>query len=126
MSILLKDYNDTFGHLAGDKLLKTIGLLANNETRASDLVARYGGDEFAVTLPNTGKGSSKKLAQRIRRAVEKVPSLECSITVSIGVCSLNPKNIDTLTLIDKADHALYQAKQAGRNVVLHIDDCHTE
>ena len=117
-----KKYNDTFGHPAGDELLKIVAFLANQKTRASDLVARHGGDEFAVILPNTGKEAAKKLAERIRKAVEEVSSLHCSVTISIGICSLNSRNITMSKLVAEADQALYQAKKAGRNRVFYAKD----
>ena len=117
-----KEYNDTFGHPEGDELLRTIARLANNSTRASDLVARYGGDEFAIILPNSGKSACKILAERFRKSVEDVAMLKGPITVSIGVFSLNAANAEISDVIKEADRALYQAKRLGRNRICHADD----
>ena len=128
LSIMLMDvdnfklYNDTFGHLAGDSLLKAIAGLLNKKTRASDLIIRYGGDEFAVILPDTEKSAAKILAERFRKAVEGVSTLKRPVTVSIGVFSMRPGCLDSTKLVAEADKALYLAKESGRNQICHADD----
>ena len=128
LSIMLIDidyfkiYNDTFGHPEGDNLLKIISKLAHKETRKSDLVARYGGDEFAIILPNTRKSAAKILAERFRKGVEEISTLRGPVTVSVGIVSMEGGTSDSATLIAEADRALYQAKNLGRNQVCHVDD----
>ena len=128
LSVMLMDidrfklYNDTFGHLAGDSLLKTIAGLVFQNTRASDLVIRYGGDEYAVILPDTEKSAARVLAERFRKAVEEVSTLKCPVTVSIGIFSVKAGCPDASSLVAEADRALYRAKEAGRNQVCHADD----
>jgi len=116
-----KLYNDSHGHQAGDELPQTIAAsIAANAKRASDLGARYGGDEFAVLLPNTGLEDAAMLAERIREALTLHPGADDvqhrNAHLSIGVACLVPdlgtKHRD---LIAAADKALYQAKHLGRN-----------
>ena len=113
-----KRVNDNFGHQAGDSVLKQLGQLLNDAVRAGDIAARYGGEEFAVLMPNTGLDSAEILAERIRTNIQALKPLgeKHPITISIGVAELKPKeNIEQL--ISRADNALYQAKNSGRNRV---------
>jgi diguanylate cyclase (GGDEF)-like protein len=117
-----KKYNDTFGHPAGDALLKKIGEIFRESLRAIDYASRYGGDEFIVLLPEAGKEESLAVAERIRRkvaaAVEKNDSGEIPVTISIGVAAF-PEHGDTPeAIIGSADGALYRAKRNGRNQVV--------
>ena len=118
-----KHYNDTNGHLAGDQALKAISVLIQNAVRQTDIVARYGGDEFSAILINAGQEGAREIAERIRRNVAETHfSNENSqpngdLTVSIGLAVFSPP-ISTLTdLIREADNALYRAKRAGHNLV---------
>ena len=117
-----KKYNDTFGHPAGDELLKDVAMLINQNTRASDSVSRYGGDEFAVILPNTRRSAAKNLAERIRQGVESTLGRHRSITVSIGIGNLSSGTTDAATFISETDKALYRAKQDGRNKAYHTTE----
>jgi diguanylate cyclase (GGDEF)-like protein len=122
-----KQFNDLYGHLAGDKCLCAVAAaLAGQLQRPEDLVARFGGEEFALLLPHTSSDGAYKVAERLRAAI-----LELSIehlgnpwkyaTVSIGYSSLTPTHNDSQTgLIQLADAALYQAKSRGRNCVQSI------
>lgn len=109
-----KIFNDTYGHQAGDSILKEISRLFRDVSRKIDIVARYGGEEFGIILPLTKKEEALILAERIRKAVETASSLK-SITVSIGVATFPEDWSKEETLIAKADKALYEAKKLGKN-----------
>jgi diguanylate cyclase (GGDEF)-like protein len=118
--------NDTYGHAAGDEVLRELAHRVELQVRASDVAARYGGEEFVVLMPNTDVRSGRLLAERIRQAVSATPVVfdddrEVAITASIGIAVALPgkdeKDLKTLgdSLIARADVALYRAKAAGRN-----------
>ncbi len=115
-----KRVNDSFGHLAGDEVLKEISRILLKICREVDVVARYGGDEFAVILPQTGKEGSFYVAERIRKAIKgnnfksRAPE-PINLTVSCGVASFGGSVKERDVLIKKADDALYQAKNEGKN-----------
>lgn len=116
-----KDVNDKHGHLVGDVVLKELASILTNNIREVDILGRYGGEEFIVILPNTGKTGGFQVAERLRVAVGdaslKAYDETIKITISIGVASF-PDDADELNqLIDSADRAMYQAKAAGRNCV---------
>ena len=106
-----KNYNDTQGHLAGDELLRGFGKLLKSSARASDIMCRYGGEEFVIMLPQTDKKGAQIIAERLRVQV----GLYLPTTVSIGVASYPDDAIELIKLVDKADGALYQAKKTGKN-----------
>ena len=111
-----KVFNDTYGHQAGDSMLREISGKFRDVSRKIDIIARYGGEEFGIILPTTKKEEALVLAERIRKAVEISPSLK-NITISIGVASF-PEDGDTKeALIAKADKALYEAKRSGKNKI---------
>ncbi len=122
-----KRINDTFGHQAGDEILRTVAKLVQSQLRSSDTVARYGGEEFVVLLPQTAGHYALEIAERIRHTVadatityakQRVPT-----TISIGLALLpgDAENAQELgeSLISRADQSLYQAKHNGRNQVVH-------
>lgn len=112
-----KRFNDEFGHLAGDEVLKQVAEVLNKATRNSDVVARYGGEEFAVLFRNTTMELATTLAERLRAAVEALPSKYRQITISVGLAEYG-EDVGTITeLIRRADVALYSAKSCGRNCV---------
>jgi diguanylate cyclase (GGDEF)-like protein len=117
-----KDFNDTYGHLAGDEVLRRMGAVFKGSIRNCDYAARYGGEEFIVILPEIGPEDGVQAAERIRHRVaeEKISSNGDSVTVtiSVGVASFPEHGDDAETMISKADSALYQAKKRGRNRVL--------
>jgi diguanylate cyclase (GGDEF)-like protein len=122
----LKSVNDTAGHEAGNELLRHVVARIREGVRSSDVVARYGGDEFIVLLPETGPAGAMEVAERVRVAVQTSPvTINGQLfrtTVSAGVVSYPTVGGDLASLMDKADKALYQAKSSGRNrVVAHTD-----
>jgi diguanylate cyclase (GGDEF)-like protein/putative nucleotidyltransferase with HDIG domain len=118
-----KSINDLHGHAAGDQVLKEVAALIRGMARASDIVARYGGDEFIVLLPQTGGEAARTLAQRIcdavSRKVVEVAGQPMQFTVSIGVASCRPQDgrEEPSDLFKRADLALYESKRQGRNCV---------
>lgn len=116
-----KSYNDSFGHPAGDQLLKHFSAVLMQICRQSDLVARYGGEEFVVILPATDAEGAFQLAERVRFAVEHEPWDNRRVTVSIGVATLAAEDCESSRLIRLADQALYLSKSKGRNRVTACD-----
>ena len=115
-----KNINDNFGHLVGDEAIRHIALLIKKNTRLSDYVFRYGGDEFAIILPDTDKPGSKELAGRIRNIVETTPLIHdgCGhrLTVSLGTATYTDQ-VDSVELVQEADMNLYTSKSSGKNRV---------
>jgi len=116
-----KDYNDTYGHLEGDKVLVRFSQIIKTCLRANDTAYRYGGEEFTVILPETGGDEAGLVAQRIRVALETerfspINGKEAKITISIGVTEYQSKE-ELSTFIQRADRAMYRSKQKGRNLV---------
>jgi len=120
---LFKNINDTFGHIFGDKIIRIIANIIKKSVRVSDTVARYGGEEYIVLLPQSDKEDASKLAQRIRIEVEQENistdiSKNSNVTISVGVAQLDKENdIEIEQTIQRCDKALYQAKESGRNQV---------
>ena len=112
-----KRINDSFGHEAGDKVLVAIAQELSGCARVIDIVARIGGEEFAVILPNTCADGALEVAERMRTAVAQASGLEHPATISIGAATLQPDE-DATSLCARADAALYAAKAAGRNRVV--------
>ncbi|MBL8526609.1 MAG: GGDEF domain-containing protein [Burkholderiales bacterium] len=119
----LKRVNDTFGHETGNRLLQQIVAGVKAQLRSTDVLARYGGDEFMVLLPDTGARGAREVAERIRRSVEAigltVRDTRVPTTVSLGVASYPDDGVDLSLLLDKADKAMYRSKQGGRNRSTH-------
>jgi diguanylate cyclase (GGDEF)-like protein len=124
-----KRVNDSYGHIAGDAVLRELAQRIEIEIRASDVAARYGGEEFVVLLPDTNTADAARLAERVRDAVGNTPFVlpggeEVGVTVSIGIAEFEvargETDLKTLgeTLIAQADVALYKAKSAGRDRVV--------
>ena len=112
-----KDVNDTFGHQAGDYVLREVSALLRRTVRAYDILARWGGEEFLVVLPGVQQPQALKLGERIRAAIENLPlSGIGNITASIGVASLG-SDYSFDAMFNLADRRLYSAKSAGRNTV---------
>jgi diguanylate cyclase (GGDEF)-like protein len=118
-----KRYNDTFGHPAGDDVLRTIAGILRAGLREHDVVARYGGEEFAVMLPATDDGSSRYIAERLRAAIAGYGWALRTITASLGVATMAPgDHLDPAALIEAADNALYHSKRRGRNRTTHQNE----
>ena len=116
-----KDYNDSYGHLEGDKVLVRFSQIIKSCLRANDTAYRYGGEEFTVILPETGGVEARNVAQRIRAALEAerfspLNGEDVKITISIGVTEYQHKE-ELSTFIRRADKAMYRSKQKGRNMV---------
>ena len=112
-----KDVNDEFGHLTGDQVLVSFAQLLKNCCRVEDIVARFGGEEFIMLLPNTTIDQAEQLAERLRIETEQVTMpIPTVITASFGVAEFLPDDTEE-TLIGRVDHALYEAKRGGRNRV---------
>lgn len=116
-----KEINDTRGHESGDAVLHYLGNIIKEMFRATDIVARVGGEEFAIILPTTNLETARALAEKLRARIEgysvHAPKGEVHITVSIGIAKLDPTTATLEQVISNADTALYQAKQNGRNRV---------
>lgn len=117
-----KNINDTYGHLAGDYILATIAIILKNHTTPVDTVARYGGEEFAIIFPENDKEKAHAKAVKIRKEIEKYPfkfkDAQIKVTMSMGVSTYPADAIARRSMIDKADKALYKAKEEGRNRVI--------
>jgi diguanylate cyclase (GGDEF)-like protein len=117
-----KRYNDTYGHQSGDEALRTVAGLLRRGSRPSDIVARYGGDEFMVVLPGASKAATHETAERLRRAVEAYPLILAdevitTVTLSVGVAAF-PHDAGTIDeLVEAVDRAQYIAKRSGGNKV---------
>jgi diguanylate cyclase len=130
MSLLMTDidhfkkFNDTYGHLTGDQVLRLVALSVKQNVKGQDIAARYGGEEFAIILPNTVLRAAVTVADHIRRAVMSKELMKRStgehlgrVTISIGVANLRPGD-NAQSLIGRADACLYAAKRSGRNRVI--------
>ncbi len=120
-----KTINDTYGHDAGDQMLQCIANTIRENIREIDVVARLGGEEFSVMLPNTQAVDASKLAERLRLAVEGLycpfQDQNMSVTMSIGVATFGNEISNLDTLLRNADTAMYQAKNQGRNRVVFLE-----
>jgi diguanylate cyclase len=118
-----KNINDSFGHLFGDKVIKTVAEVLRRVTKGKDMAARFGGEEFIVHLPETSLEGAKAVAESIRRTIESASIINplsnkvvSKVTVSLGIAEVGP-NAENDEVIARADKALYVAKNSGRNRV---------
>lgn len=119
-----KSFNDNYGHLTGDQVLRLVALSLKQTIKGQDIIARYGGEEFAVVLPNTNLRQALVVAENIRHAVmsrelkkKSTGEILGRVTISVGVSALQAGD-DVYTLIERADLCLYAAKRNGRNRVI--------
>ena len=135
MSVLILDldefkpYNDTYGHLAGDEILRTAARLFRERTRRSDFLARIGGEEFGAILSEADHDGAVKLAENLRLAVQDAQWPRRRITVSVGAATVwfptavpRPRSPGRSEVLSLADQALYYSKRQGRNRVTHVED----
>ncbi len=123
-----KNYNDTYGHLAGDECLKKVSQIFNEYTRDEDLVARYGGEEFIILVENQSNQQVFMMGEKLRKAVEGleidnfVSEDQKKLTITIGICTVVPsETIEPMKVIHQADHALYRGKRNGKNQTVVIE-----
>jgi len=121
-----KRINDTHGHAAGDEVIRTIAQVLCREARATDVIARIGGEEFALILPETDDAAAILVAERIRAAlmatVVRYHETPFSLTASFGVATHGDSHETFDTLMNRADRALYRAKSQGRNQTCAADE----
>lgn len=121
-----KRINDTYGHFAGDIVLKEFSALIGAQLRESDLFGRYGGEEFAILLPGADEKSSAEVAERLRKAIENTvvnADTEIKYTISTGIVTLTPDSETNVDMLYKlSDNALYEAKLQGRNCVVRFQN----
>jgi len=124
-----KLYNDHFGHIAGDKAIQTVASILKRASRASDLVTRYGGEEFAVILPETTLDGALTYADKVKRLIHEAamahchPTIDSIVTLSMGAATTTPAEGDSSTnLMADADRFLYIAKQQGRDRAICVID----
>jgi len=117
-----KEYNDAFGHPAGDKALQFVARCLRQERRSADVVARIGGEEFALILPETEADGALKVAEKIRAAMTGLSDLRRPLTLSMGICILHGTDIEAEAIVRQADLALYEAKGRGRDQICFFED----
>jgi len=123
-----KSINDTYGHIAGDKVIQKLALLLQDSVRESDIVSRFGGEEFLIILPNTDISGAKIIASKIRELVENSSitideKRTISFTISLGVTGLKMSDSSIESILKRVDMALYEAKEKGKNrTIVYKDD----
>lgn len=115
-----KKINDTYGHLEGDKALKMVVEIIKNNIRSSDIIARFGGEEFIILFPQTEKEEACKITERIRQAIENETKkiYDLPLTISFGIATYPEDGTTHEELLKRADRALYEAKKRGKNRVI--------
>lgn len=118
----LKPFNDRWGHAAGDRVLRTVAEALQDSVRVTDTIARYGGDEIAVVMPDTDADTARDIARHLvavvaRTRIGRIADGPAGVTVSIGLATLHARDDGAPGLLRRADAALYEAKRAGRNRV---------
>ncbi|OWG07753.1 GGDEF domain-containing protein, partial [Klebsiella pneumoniae] len=125
LSVLISDLdhfkriNDSYGHVAGDKVIQFAASVLESHSRVDDAAARIGGEEFALLLVNTGEKEAQAIAERIRLAVSAGEShLPERMTISMGVYTTHDNSVTAEACVQRADEAMYEAKNNGRNQVI--------
>ena len=124
-----KIYNDTYGHQFGDMILQSIALAVKDSVRKDDVVARFGGEEFIILLPYTGKEVAYEKAEELRRKISELVicdqnnNVASSVSVSMGVSTFPTLAKNEIELLNSADKALYAAKERGKNCVSLAQPC---
>lgn len=115
-----KQVNDRYGHETGDAVLTQVGHLLTHSSRYGDVVARVGGEEFLILLPDTDQAGTLTVAEKVRALIAElvVPGMADGVTASLGATTMRPDDLTTASLLRRVDVALYQAKQTGRNRVV--------
>jgi diguanylate cyclase (GGDEF)-like protein len=114
-----KQINDSYGHAAGDEVLRCVASTVRATVRDSDLSARLGGEEFAVVLPDADLQDARLVAERLRTQLRArtIPAIGCSVTASFGIAELQPDDVTAENLLHRADQAMYRAKALGRDQI---------
>ncbi len=116
-----KGYNDTYGHPAGDEVLKLLAECLTQDRRSSDMVARLGGDEFVLVLPETDSDGALEVIRKIRARIAGLQGIQRPISASFGLTIPHGAGLEAGSLVKQADHALYEAKRSGRDRVIVFD-----
>jgi len=120
-----KNINDKYGHAVGDEVIKQLSLLLSKNVRSSDIVSRFGGEEFVILLPNTDLRGAQKIAAKIRESVENlqlhIDNKTIHFTISLGVSNFLPGDDSIEEILKRADQALYKAKRNGKNRTVIFD-----
>ena len=118
-----KMYNDTYGHLAGDNLIKDLARLVESSLRTIDIAARFGGDEFVAIFPQTPKKDAIQIVNRIKDKIDSALNIDhgkISLSVSMGVATYPDDASSIMELMEKTDEALYLAKKGGGDRVVYL------
>jgi diguanylate cyclase (GGDEF)-like protein len=117
-----KAYNDRFGHPAGNEVLRRVAAVLRGQLREHDVAARYGGDEFAVLLSGVDADEARSLAEQVRSSIQSAHWPLRPVTASVGIATASPGRPASASPVEEADEALYRAKKAGRNRVVHHEE----